>query len=180
MKARHTEIPGLTAIELDVHVDERGSFREAFHAKDLRELGLPELEPVQLNVSESRYGVIRGIHAEPWEKYIHVASGTAFAAIVDLRIDEPTFGQVETFELSTGQALWLPEGVGNSFAATSEELVYAYLVPEHWRVDAEYPAVAYDDPALGIDWPIPEGRRIVSDKDRQNPTLAEAFPDIGP
>lgn len=176
MKVEASTIPGVYLVSLDVFGDERGSFREAYQAAKMQERGLPEFTPVQMNVSESRYGTIRGIHAEPWEKFIHVAHGAAFAAIVDLRVELPTFGHVSTFELDRTNALFVSRGCGNSFAATSPELVYSYLVTEHWRPDNPYPAVAYDDPALGIPWPIPEGDRIVSEKDQANPTLAEAYP----
>lgn len=175
MKARQTSIGGLWYIELDVHGDERGSFREAYQAEKLAKLGVPPIQPVQWNISESAYGTIRGMHAEPWEKYIHMPFGTAFSAIVDLRPDSPTFKKVETFELNSSNALQLPRGMANGFAATSEKLVYAYLVTEHWRPDGEYQAIAYNDSDLAIDWPIPEADRIVSDKDQANPTLQEAL-----
>lgn len=176
MQATESAIPGVWEITLDVFGDERGSFREAYQAEKLRGLGVPVITPVQYNVAESRYGTIRGIHAEPWEKYIHLAKGEAFAAIVDFRAG-PTFGQVATFTLTHRNALLVPPGCGNSYAVTSPELTYTYLVTEHWSPDKQYAAAAFDDPALAIDWPIPEKDRIVSDKDRANPTLKEAFPD---
>lgn len=170
-----TSIPGLQEIRLDVFSDERGSFREAYQAAKLKDLGTPPLDIVQMNVSESEYGVIRGIHAEPWDKYIHVTYGEVFAAIVDLRRDVESFGQVATFTLNTSNALLVPQGLGNSFAVTTERAVYSYLVTEHWRADNPYPAVSYDDPALAIPWPIDPEKRIVSEKDRTNPTLQDAY-----
>lgn len=177
MKVKPSAIEGLAEIELDVLTDDRGSFREAYQAEKLAELGLPAMDIVQQNISVSKYGVIRGIHAEPWDKYIHAAAGTGFAAIVDFRRGSKTFGQVATFELSADNALFVPNGLGNSFAATSDELTYSYLVTEHWRPGTAYPAVDLFDPDLAIDWPIPEKDRVVSDKDRQNPGFKEAFSD---
>ena len=77
------------------------SFREAYQAEKMRALGLPEFHPVQFNVSDSPLGTLRGFHAEPWEKFIHVVSGTAFSAIADIRPDSPTFKKVWTGELGT-------------------------------------------------------------------------------
>lgn len=171
-----TAIPGLLRIDLVVNAggdDPRGNFREAWQAEKMAAAGLPEFAPVQMNVAESTYGVIRGIHAEPWEKYIHLASGTAFAAIVDLRRESETFGTVAAFELDSTVALFVPRGLGNSYAVTAPQTAYTYLVNEHWRPDLKYPSVAYDDPDLSIEWPVPEAERIVSEKDRRNPTLAE-------
>ena len=170
-----TAIPGLLKVGVVVNAgsDPRGNFREAWQAEKTQTAGLPEFTPVQMNVAESVYGVIRGIHAEPWEKYITIASGSVFAAIVDLRPDSAAFGTAETFELDRETALYVPRGLGNSYAVTSEHAAYTYLVNEHWRPDLKYPAVAYDDPDLAIDWPVPEADRIVSEKDQHNPSLAE-------
>jgi dTDP-4-dehydrorhamnose 3,5-epimerase len=171
-----TTIPGLLKVDVVVNAggdDPRGTFRESWQAEKMEAAGLPKFVPVQMNVAESTYGVIRGIHAEPWEKYIHLASGTGFAAIVDLRKDSPAFGRAASFELNDSVALYVPRGLGNSYAVTSERAAYTYLVNEHWRPDAKYPAVAYDDPDLGIEWPVPEPERIVSEKDRRNPSFAE-------
>lgn len=176
MKIEKTKIDGLTLVHLDIFADERGSFREAWQAEKAEEAGLPKLEPVQFNVSVSNYGTIRGIHAEPWDKYIHVAHGKVFAAIVDLRKESSTFGQYETIELDETKAIFVPKGMGNSFQALSEKVVYAYLVTDIWRgMTNPYPAVAFDDPELAIPWPLPEETWIVSDKDRNNPTLKEAY-----
>lgn len=173
-----TSIAGLYEIDLVLNVlgdDERGTFREAWQAEKMEAAGLPPFKPVQYNVAESKYGVIRGIHAEPWEKLIHVASGTVFAAITDFRKDSKTFGNVLTFELDSHRALFVPRGVGNSYAVTSQQCAYTYLVNEHWNPDATYDAVRHDDPDLAIQWPIPEPDRIVSEKDRTSPTFKEAF-----
>jgi dTDP-4-dehydrorhamnose 3,5-epimerase len=173
MALAQTSIPGLLVIDLDVHADGRGWFKEGFQRAKLETQGFPPFEIVQQNVSfNAEVGVTRGIHAEPWDKYISLANGRAFAAIVDLRAGE-TFGLVETIELHPGNAIFVPRGCGNSYQTLTPDVVYTYLVNEHWSPDAEYVLVQAFDPALGIDWPIREDRAIRSDKDRGHPPLAQ-------
>lgn len=171
-----TSIPGLLAVELDLHRDGRGWFKEGFQRAKLAALGFPPFEIVQHNVSfNAEVGVTRGIHAEPWDKYISLANGRAFAAIVDLRAG-PAFGRVETIELRPGNAIFVPRGCGNSYQTLTPDVVYSYLVNEHWSAEATYTLVQAFDPALGIDWPIPAARAIRSEKDRGHPPLAQVAP----
>ena len=174
MNVRETRLKGLYYIELDVHADERGNFREVWQDEKMRAEGLPEFHPLQSNVAESSHGVLRGIHAEPWEKYIHVAYGSVFAAIVDLREDSPTFAQYETFDLNQGNALFVSKGFGNSYQVTSEHTAYTYLVPMHWKPGIIYPAIASNDADLAIPWPVTDA--IVSEKDKGNKTLRQYYP----
>jgi dTDP-4-dehydrorhamnose 3,5-epimerase len=95
-----------------------------------------------------------------------------FAAVLDLR-DGPSYGRVETLELHPGNAVLVPRGCGNSYQTLTPDVVYTYLVNGHWSPEAEYTSVQAYDPALGIDWPIPEDRAIRSAKDRAHPPLAE-------
>lgn len=172
MKTQETSIPGLLVVELTVHADGRGWFKESYQRAKLEAAGLPPFEPVQNNVSfNAEVGTTRGIHAEPWDKYISLAHGRAFAAIVDLRPGE-SFGRVETVELHPGNALFVPRGCGNSYQTLTPDVVYTYLVDEHWSPDAEYTLIQAFDPALGIDWPIGADAAIRSDKDRAHPPLA--------
>lgn len=180
MTVEETSLPGLLLVNLDIFPDERGSFREVWQAEKMEALGLPQLHPVQCNISETVYGGLRGIHADPWDKYVHVAYGTAFVALVDLREGEPTFGKYLTFEASPSRAIFVPKGFGNSIQATSEKVVYVYLVTAHWKPGLTYPAVAFDDPDLAIPWPIGGEKAIISDKDRKNPTMRQAYPDWHP
>lgn len=173
VRVTETALDGVLLVSLDLHRDDRGNFREVFHRAKVAEVpGLSGFHPVQQNVAVSRRGTIRGIHAEPWNKFIHVVHGEAFAAIVDLRPASTTFGALATFELGAATALFVPAGFGNSYQALSDDLAYSYLVDDHWREDAPYQAVAFDDPDLAIAWPILGGDEIVSDKDRANPALA--------
>ena len=169
MKVLETSIEGLLKIELDVHEDERGWFKESWQREKLTALGVPDLAVVQHNVSfNERRGTTRGIHAEPWDKLISPAFGSVFAAIVDLRLDTPT---VETFELGVGDALYVPRGLGNSFCTLEPNTVYSYLVNAHWSPDAVYANVNLFDPDLAIAWPVPREEMTISAKDLALPNL---------
>jgi dTDP-4-dehydrorhamnose 3,5-epimerase len=175
-----TRIPGLLHVELDVHGDDRGWFKESYQREKLEAAGLPRLEVVQNNVSyNEQVGVARGIHAEPWDKWISPAHGRVFSAIVDLRAGG-TFGTVETFELGPGQALYVPRGCGNSFCTLEPHTVYNYLVNEHWSPQAQYVLVNLFDPALDIAWPLPRAAMTVSAKDQAHPPLAQVEPMVVP
>jgi len=176
-----TELDGLYVVNLDIHSDSRGSFREVYQLAKLSKLKLPYLGPVQWNISENnRKGIIRGVHAEPWDKYIHCITGRAWAVIVDLRPVSPTFGQHRTFELDQTRALFVSTGLGNAYQVVEAPCVYGYLVNSHWRSGQTYPSVVYNDPDLDIQWPLPVGPDDVSDKDRQNPMLRQLWPDKFP
>jgi dTDP-4-dehydrorhamnose 3,5-epimerase len=176
LQVRRTAIPGLLHVDLVVHEDGRGWFKESFQRAKLEAQGFPPFEIVQSNVSfNAEAGVTRGVHAEPWDKFISLAHGRAFAAIVDLRAGA-TFGRVETFELHPGNAIFVPRGCGNSYQTLTPDVVYSYLVNEHWSPDARYTLVQAYDPALGIDWPIGEDAAIRSAKDRGHPPLADVEP----
>jgi dTDP-4-dehydrorhamnose 3,5-epimerase len=171
-----TSIPGLFSIELPVHGDSRGWFKESYQQAKLEALGLPRLDIVQNNVSfNEQVGVTRGIHAEPWEKYISPAFGRVFAAIVDLRAGDG-FGRVETFDLTPERAIFVPRGCGNSFCTLEPNTVYSYLVNDLWQPGLGYPAVDLFDADLAIDWPLPRQQMVLSDKDRANPPLSAVTP----
>lgn len=150
-----TPIEGLLVVRLAVHTDTRGWFKEAWHREKLIRLGIPDLGPVQQNISfNTRRGTTRGIHAETWDKFVTVAAGRAFAAWVDLR-EGPRFGTTHVLELDPSVAVFVPRGVGNAYQTLEDATAYSYLVNEHWRPEDEYTAVALDDPDLGLPWPIP-------------------------
>jgi dTDP-4-dehydrorhamnose 3,5-epimerase len=176
LEVHETEIDGLWVIDLVVNQDPDrpgATFREAYQAEKMRALGVPDFHPVQFNVSESPLGTLRGFHAEPWEKLIHVVSGTAFSGIADIRRDSPTFKKVWSGELAKHNALFVTRGLANSFQAITELVTYTYLTSEHWQAGLSYPAVAWDDPELAVAWPITDERLKLSAKDATNPTLAE-------
>ncbi len=171
-------LPGLFLIDLVVRDDpERadGSFREVFRAAELEAAGIAPFEPVQWNVSESARGTIRGIHAEPWDKLIHVIEGEVFSAVADVRRDSLTAGTVWTGELDRTKAIFVGAGLGNSFQVVSERAVVAYLVNDYWRPDLTYPSVRFDDPDLAIAWPIGGDERSLSRKDERAPSLRDLW-----
>ncbi len=176
LAASPTAIDGLTLWTLPVHGDSRGWFKENWQRAKMTALGLPDFEPVQNNISfNAAVGTTRGIHAEPWDKWISVASGRAFGAWVDLR-EGPGFGTVVTAELTPGTAVFVPRGVGNSFQTLEPDTAYTYLVNDHWSPDADYVGVNLADETVNIEWPIPLARAQMSSNDLTRPRLADVTP----
>ena len=176
LSANTTPIPGLTIWELPVHGDNRGWFKENWQRAKMTALGLPDFGPVQNNISfNDAAGTTRGIHAEPWDKFVSVATGRIFGAWVDLR-DGPTFGTVFTAELDPSRAVFVPRGVGNAFQTLAPDTAYVYLVNDHYSADAQYVSVNLADETLDIGWPIPLARAELSAKDRTHPRLADIQP----
>ena len=179
LRAAGTGIPGLVVLDLPVHGDARGWFKENWQREKMCALGLPaDFRPVQNNVSfNASRGVTRGVHAEPWDKFVSVATGSVFGAWVDLR-PGGTFGRVFTCTLDPSRAIYVPRGVGNSFQALEDGTAYTYLVNAHWSAELKktYTFVNLADPSLGIEWPIPLGEATVSEADRNHPMLADALP----
>jgi dTDP-4-dehydrorhamnose 3,5-epimerase len=178
LSVEHTNIPGLLVFELPVHGDTRGWFKENWQKTKMMELGLADFSPVQNNISFNAHkGVTRGIHAEPWDKFISIASGEIFGAWVDLRPGD-SFGQVYTTRLDPSRAIYVPRGVGNSFQSLIDGTVYTYLVNAHWSLDQKktYTFVNLADPDLNIPWPIPLNETERSDADLQHPFLKQVKP----
>ncbi|MCQ9370603.1 bifunctional dTDP-4-dehydrorhamnose 3,5-epimerase family protein/NAD(P)-dependent oxidoreductase [Corynebacterium sp. 35RC1] len=163
-------IEGLEIIELTVHGDNRGWFKENWHAGRG-----PRLFPVQNNISfNAQVGTTRGLHAEPWDKYVSVATGEVFGAWCDLREGSPTYGNVATARITPAQAVFVPRGVANGFQALQENTAYTYLVNDHWSANAQYSFVNLA--SVGIEWPIPLEQAELSEKDKHHPPLALATP----
>ncbi|MFC7725588.1 sugar nucleotide-binding protein [Nocardioides sp. GCM10028917] len=166
-----TPIPGLVVVRLDRRDDSRGFFKENWQREKMLAIGLPDFGPVQNNVSfNADRGVTRGIHTEPWDKFVSLATGRIFGAWVDMR-EGDTFGATFTLEMDTAVAVFVPRGVGNSYQVLEDATAYTYLVNAHWRPGITYPALALDDSTVAIDWPIPLGEAIISEKDQNNPGL---------
>lgn len=171
-----TPIEGLVVLDLSVHGDSRGWFKENWQREKMRAVGLADFGPVQNNISfNAEAGVTRGLHAEPWDKFVSVASGSVFGAWCDLREGSPTFGKSFATTIDPSVAVFVPRGVANGFQAL-EPTAYSYLVNDHWSPDAQYSFVNLGDPKLAIAWPIPLDQAIVSEKDAQHPVLAHATP----
>jgi dTDP-4-dehydrorhamnose 3,5-epimerase len=171
-----TAIPGLLVAELPVHGDSRGWFKENWQREKMTGAGLPDFGPVQNNISfNDAVGTTRGIHAEPWDKWVSVATGRIFGAWVDLR-EGPSFGTVFTAELDPSRAIFVPRGVGNSYQTLEPDTAYAYLVNDHWSADAEYSFLNLADETAAIAWPIPLSEVEISAKDLAHPRLADVTP----
>ena len=171
-----TPIPGLLLVRLPVHADSRGWFKENWQREKMAALGLPDFGPVQHNVSHNaRRGATRGIHAEPWDKLVSVATGRVFGAWVDLREGADSVRWCASSSIRR-VAVFVPRGVGNSYQALEDDTTYSYLVNDHWRPGITYPALDLGDPTLAIPWPIPLADAEVSEKDQHNPRLGEVEP----
>lgn len=175
---KQTPIPGLLLISLDIRADNRGWFKESWQRQKMVDLGLPDFAPVQNNMSfNSRVGATRGIHAEPWDKLVSLASGRIFGAWVDLRRGE-SFGRCFTTEIGPETAVFIPRGVGNAFQTLAEHTAYSYLVNDHWNPVAResYTFVNLADETLSINWPIPLEQAELSAADKTHPRLADVRP----
>lgn len=171
-----SNIPGLFVIDLPVYGDNRGWFKENWQREKMVNLGLPDFKPVQNNISfNASRGATRGLHAEPWDKYISVATGRVFGAWVDLR-EGPSFGKQFTLEINPSKAIFVPRGVANGFQALEDDTAYTYLVNDHWRADAHYTFLNLADKSTSIPWPIPLEEAEISDKDRLHPDIDAITP----
>ena len=177
MKLIKTHIEGVTVIEPKVFSDGRGCFFESFSERDFVEAVGP-VRFVQDNESHSVYGVIRGLHFQKsphaQAKLVRVVKGKVLDIAVDLRKGSPTFGQHVAMELSeeNRRQMFIPRGFAHGFSVLSEEAVFQYKCDSYYAPGSEG-ALAWNDPDLGIDWKIPGGNEILSDKDRMNPRLKD-------
>ena len=172
-----TSIPGLVVFDLPVHGDNRGWFKENWQREKMTALGLADFGPVQNNISfNDAAGTTRGIHAEPWDKWVSVATGRIFGAWVDLR-EGPTFGAVYTTQLDPSRAIYVPRGVGNSYQTLEADTAYTYLVNDHWSPDGQgYSFLNLADETVDIPWPIPLDQVEISGKDLAHPRLRDVTP----
>lgn len=175
---KKTSIPGLLIIERPTFKDDRGFFREPFRLNELEDALDYRFSFKQMNHSLSKPGVIRGVHAENWNKVVYPVTGEVFLALADIRPDSKTFGKVVTFEYDAGKehrVIFIPKGVANSICVVGREAVnYIYLVDAYYN-GKDTTAVAWDDPDLAIPWPVKSP--IISERDRGNPRLRDLFPE---
>lgn len=177
MEVRPSGIDGLFVIASKRAADERGAVRELFRQSGWEQAGLPAVGPwMQINLTESVRGAVRGLHGEAMTKLVSVASGEAYGAYVDTRVDGPTFGEVVTVRLVPGVEVLVPPGVANGFQSVTDTQ-YAYCFDVEWAPDMTGIAVHPLDPALGIEWPIivdVSDRAMLSEKDAAQPTFEQA------
>ncbi len=178
MQVTGLDLPGVVLLVPRVFEDRRGYFLETFQARRYAEAGVPEAF-VQDNLSVSLHGVVRGLHYQlrhPQGKLVTVAAGRVFDVVLDLRRGSPTFGQWLSIILEEGshRQLYIPPGFAHGFQVLSERAVFLYKCTDYWAPGDEY-GVRFDDPELGIPWPVPGA--ILSDKDRELPLLREIPPE---
>lgn len=178
MTVTTTELEGVLIIDPEVHGDERGYFFESFNQREFDALVAP-VRFVQDNESKSCFGVVRGLHyqkgASAQAKLLRVIRGRVLDVAVDLRKASKTFGKYVAVELSgeNHRQLFIPRGFAHGFSTLSEEVVFTYKCDNFYDPSAEC-GIAWNDPAIGIDWGIPPGEVILSEKDRHRPTLKTA------
>lgn len=175
-----TNIKDLLVITRPRFPDNRGSFQELGRLSEIEEaIGRPTAIR-QVSIAETFYKGFRGMHAEEQDKLIAPITGKIFSALVDIRADSPTFKQVFTIEIDTTdntqprKAIFIPEGVANSLVTVSEEkVIYLYAISKEYNPNLKKRQFVGNDPDLNIQWPIPWEEMIISDIDRNNPTLKE-------
>lgn len=177
MNVIETELPGVLLIEPKVFGDARGWFTETFHADRYRAHGI-DLPFVQDNLSRSTRGILRGMHLQqpnPQGKLVWVPDGAVFDVALDVRVGSPTFGKWVGFELSAEnhRQLWIPPGFAHGFVVTSETCLFAYKCTALYA-PADEVGVAWNDPDIGIQWPILDVQ--LSAKDKVHPRLADIDP----
>ena len=173
MKLVATPLAGVLVVEPTVHRDERGFFLEVFHSAKLAALGL-DLAFVQDNHSSSGHGTLRGLHlqtTEPQGKLVRCTEGEIFDVAVDVRRGSPRFGAWFGASLTADdfRMLWIPPGFAHGFCVTSARAQVEYKCTTHYRADADL-AIRWDDPDLGIAWPVASPR--LSPRDATAPRLA--------
>lgn len=171
-RSLETELDDLVLIEPTLHGDERGYLVETFHQNELAELGI-EAEFVQDNQTRSRGRVLRGIHMQRGQaKLVRCPHGRIWDVAVDMRPDSATYKRWEGFELDgeKHRQLFVPAGFGHGFCLLSDEADVLYRLSAYFDPALET-GVAWDDPELGIEWPITDP--MLSERDRNAPRLAE-------
>lgn len=179
MKARELDVPGAWEITPQIHTDARGAFYEWFTDSGFREFSGHRLDLRQANCSVSSARVLRGLHfarVPPSQaKYVTCVRGSVFDVVVDIRVGSPTFGRWDAVRLDDRdrRTIYISEGLGHAFLALEDDSTVMYLCSAQYDPQREH-TVTPLDPALGIEWPAIDGEPILSDRDRQAPTLAEA------
>ena len=176
MKIAFGRLAGVLVVEPDVYRDERGFFLETFNRSHLSELGITT-EFIQDNHSRSVENTIRGLHFQLGDgqvKLVRAARGRILDVVVDIRSDSPTFGEWEGVELDdeTHRQIYVPVGFAHGFCVMSEVADVCYKVSAAYDPSLER-GIAWDDPRIGISWPITTP--LLSERDQHNPSLADAL-----
>ena len=177
MNVIDTPLPGVKLIEPRVFGDDRGFFLESWNARSFAEHGL-DLDFVQDNHSRSARGVLRGLHYQlknPQGKLVRVTAGAVFDVAVDVRRSSPHFGRWVGYELSDAnkRMLWVPPGFAHGFVVLSESADFLYKCTQLYD-GSDDRGIRWNDPAVGIDWPLAGITPQLSGKDAAAPLLADA------
>ncbi len=178
MNVIKTGIEGVVILEPRVFLDDRGYFFESYNEKVFNEKVRP-VKFVQDNQSKSSYGVLRGLHFQKGKhaqsKLVRVVEGAVWDVAVDIRKESPTFGKHVAVELTAEnqRQFFIPRGFAHGFSVLSETAVFQYKCDNFYCPESEG-AIAWNDPALGIDWRIPEDKVILSPKDAHHPLLKDS------
>jgi len=177
MKIIPTEINECFIVEPKIFADERGYFLESFNQKTFAQHTGLDIHFVQDNLSFSTKGVLRGLHYQVGEfaqaKLVQVLQGKVLDVAVDIRSKSPTFGKYVAVELSAEnkRQFFIPKGFAHGFLVLSDTALFYYKCDNFYSQKHER-AIAFDDKTIGIDWNFSEGQFIISEKDRNSPTLA--------
>ena len=177
MEISPTRIPDVWVLTPKVFGDDRGYFLETFRSSHFRERGVAQ-EFVQDNQSKSGQGILRGLHYQlefPQGKLVRVLSGEVFDVAVDIRRSSPTFGQWvgESLSADNKKQLWVPPGFAHGFYVTSESAEIAYKCTEYYHPEDDH-SLLWNDPGIGIEWPLVIPDPVLSEKDRDASSLSEA------
>jgi len=176
MKRLETRLDGPILIALEAYGDERGFFVETYRRSVFGELGIPE-EMVQDNHSRSSHGIVRGMHFQIGRgaaKLVRAGRGAIYDVLVDVRVGSPTFGQWEGFELTEEnmRLLYCPVGFAHGFCVLSE-IADVFYKQSNYYADETERGIAYNDPDVAIEWPLPTEELIPSKRDATAPLLRE-------
>lgn len=178
MKILSTKLLDVKIIETDVYGDNRGFFTESYSKAKLEQAGI-DIEFIQDNHSLSvEAGVLRGMHFQTpgkcQTKLVRVTTGAIYDVLVDLRLGSPTYGEWEGYILSESnhRQLLVPKGFAHGFITLTANCNVQYKVDEYYSQEHDG-GIAFDDPAIGIIWPVAKERMILSEKDMHHPTLTE-------
>lgn len=180
MKVTETKLPGVLIIEPKVFGDSRGFFTETYSVQRYKEAGV-DVQFVQDNHSRSTRGVLRGLHYQLTQtqgKLVFVTHGEVFDVAVDVRQGSPTFGQWVGVNL-TGEnhkQLYVPPGFAHGFCVLSDSVDFMYKCTDYYHPQSEK-SVRFDDPDIGVEWPIDPSEILLSDKDKQGFFLKDAKPE---
>jgi dTDP-4-dehydrorhamnose 3,5-epimerase len=178
-----TSIPGLYYISTFLHADERGFYREEALIPDLEDVIGSKFVIKQLNHARSVKNVIRGFHAEDWNKLVTVTHGVSLCVLADIRPESETFTKTEYILLGFGDnalpgSLFITKGIANSLCVVEAPVDYIYAVDELYRTrDSENDvAISLFDPELHVEWPIEQKDIVISERDKKTTTLRKKIP----